>query len=147
MPRPPFAKMLREFQTKFDSEEVCQEYLAACRWSDGFVCPRSAHRRVYESLGRRRWQCLACRHQVSLLGDRIDSKIHKGMALDNDEKPRDRSRTAYPMLESGGTKEVFVRFGLPASSTQGVKYVISQAITVPAARADSAPRSAASQIR
>ena len=71
MPRPPFPKTLCEFQTKFASEEACQEYLAACRWPDGFVCPRCAHRRAYELVGRRRWQCLACRHQVSLTAGTI----------------------------------------------------------------------------
>jgi hypothetical protein len=38
VPRPPFPKTLREFQAKFATEEACQEYLAACRWPDGFVC-------------------------------------------------------------------------------------------------------------
>ena len=28
---------LREFQTKFASEEACQQYLVSCRWPDGFV--------------------------------------------------------------------------------------------------------------
>lgn len=71
MPRPPFPKTLREFQSKFASEEACQEYLAACRWPDGFVCPRCGGRCAYELVKRRRWQCAGCRHQVWLTGGTI----------------------------------------------------------------------------
>ena len=40
----------------------------SARWPapDGFVCPRCAGRRAYAISARRRWQCVACRHQVSL---------------------------------------------------------------------------------
>jgi transposase-like protein len=62
---------LREFQAKFASEEACQQYLAACRWPDGFVCPRCGNRRAYELAKLRRWQCAGCRHQVSLTAGTI----------------------------------------------------------------------------
>src|SRR6266446_3879125 len=71
MPRPPFPKTLREFQSRFANDEACQQYLAACRWPDGFVCPRCGGRRAYELVKRRRWQCAACRHQVSLTSGTI----------------------------------------------------------------------------
>lgn len=71
MARPPFPKTLREFQLQFASEEACQEYLAACRWPDGFVCPRCGGRRAYELAMLRRWQCTGCRHQVSLTAGTI----------------------------------------------------------------------------
>jgi transposase-like protein len=51
---------------KFASEETCHQYLAACRWPDGFVCPQCGQRRAYELANQRRWQCVACQHQVSL---------------------------------------------------------------------------------
>jgi len=57
---------LREFQSKFASEEACQQYLAACRWPDGFVRPRCGNRRAYEVVKFIRWECAGCRHQVSL---------------------------------------------------------------------------------
>jgi len=69
--RPPFPKTLREFQAKFASDEACQQYLAACRWPDGFVCPRCGQRRAYELVQLRRWQCAGCRHQVSLTAGTI----------------------------------------------------------------------------
>src|SRR3989454_5898696 len=68
---PPFPKTLREFQTTFGTEEACQKYLAACRWPDGFVCPRCGQRRAYELVQLRRWQCAGCRHQVSLTAGTI----------------------------------------------------------------------------
>jgi transposase-like protein len=74
VPRPPFPKTLREFQSKFATEEACQQYLAACRWPEGFVCPRCANRRAYELVQLRRWQCAGCRYQVSLTAGTI---LHK----------------------------------------------------------------------
>ena len=47
------------------SIEVCHR-TGACRWPDGFVCPRCGQRRAYELANLRRWQCAGCRYQVSL---------------------------------------------------------------------------------
>lgn len=60
-----------DFQSQFATEEACQEYLAACRWPDGFVCPRCRERRAYRMKEHRRWQCAACRYQVSLTAGTI----------------------------------------------------------------------------
>lgn len=57
---------MRQFQLQFATEAACQEYLAACRWPDGYACPRCGHRRAYRLVKQRRWQCAGCRHQVSL---------------------------------------------------------------------------------
>jgi Transposase zinc-ribbon domain len=61
-----FPKSLREFQSKFATEQACQQYLAACRRPEGFVCPRCGLRRAYELANLIRWQCAGCRYQVSL---------------------------------------------------------------------------------
>jgi transposase-like protein len=66
VPRPSFPKTLRQFQSNFATEEACERYLAACRWPEGFVCPRCGGRRAYDLVNQRRWQCAGCRHQVSL---------------------------------------------------------------------------------
>ncbi len=71
MARPSFPKNLREFQRQFATDEACQDYLAACRWPDGFVCPRCRHARGYRLTTHRRWQCAACRYQVSLTAGTI----------------------------------------------------------------------------
>lgn len=66
MPRPAFPKNLREFQSQFATEEACRTYLTACRWPDGFVCPRCRNLSASELTGLGRWQCARCRRQVSL---------------------------------------------------------------------------------
>lgn len=66
MGRPSFPKNLPEFRRQFATEAACHDYLAACRWPDGFVCPRCTHRRAYGLVALRRWQCAVCRYQVSL---------------------------------------------------------------------------------
>ena len=71
MPYLPFPKTLREFQSKFATEEACQRYLATCRWPEGFVCPRCGNGRAYEMVKVRRWQCTGCRRQVSLTAGTI----------------------------------------------------------------------------
>jgi transposase-like protein len=62
---------LREFQSSFATEEACQKYLAACRWPDGFLCPRCGARKTYELMKLRRWQCAGCRYQASLTAGTI----------------------------------------------------------------------------
>jgi transposase-like protein len=69
--RPAFPKTLRQFQSDFATEEACQKYLAACRWPDGFICPRCGHGRAYELVKQRRYQCAKCRKQISLTSGTI----------------------------------------------------------------------------
>ena len=38
---------LRQFQQQFASEDACAEYLTACRWPDGFRCPRCGQTSAY----------------------------------------------------------------------------------------------------
>jgi transposase-like protein len=62
---------MRDFQRQFATEEACQDYLAASRWPEGFTCPRCGHGRAYRMKQLRRWQCAACRYQVSLTAGTI----------------------------------------------------------------------------
>jgi transposase-like protein len=71
MPRPAFPKTLREFQSMFATEAACQKYLAACRWPDGFICPRCGNQSSYQIVKPQRWQCTRCRYQVSLTAGTI----------------------------------------------------------------------------
>lgn len=57
---------MREFQRQVATEKACQDYLALCRWPDGFACPRCGQPRAYAMKRHRRWQCTGCRYQVSL---------------------------------------------------------------------------------
>lgn len=66
MPRPAFPTSLREFQRQFATEAACRAYLDACRWPDGFRCPRCGGLRAY-LIREGRWrECAQCRYQVSL---------------------------------------------------------------------------------
>lgn len=71
MPRPSFPKTLRQFQSDFATEEACELYLTACRWPDGFSCPRCGHGKAYTLVGLGRQQCGKCRYQVSLTSGTI----------------------------------------------------------------------------
>jgi transposase-like protein len=66
MARPDFPRTLAEFQSRFAAEDHCRRYLVACRWPDGYRCPRCAHAEAYELGTRELFQCRACRHQVSV---------------------------------------------------------------------------------
>ena len=50
----------------FPDEQACLEYLAACRWPDGFRCPRCGHGAAFALPRRRLWQCKACGYQTSV---------------------------------------------------------------------------------
>ena len=65
MGRPDFPKSLKEFQARFRDEEGCRQYLAACRWPEGFRCGQCGAAGAFELPQRRLWQCKACGRQVS----------------------------------------------------------------------------------
>lgn len=60
-----FPRDVREFRDRFDTEEACRQYLAQCRWLDGFECPRCAHHQAYFLESRGLWKCRKCRTQTS----------------------------------------------------------------------------------
>src|SRR3954468_12961583 len=47
MTRPDFPRTLAEFRGRFASEGDCRRYLVACRWPDGFRCPRCGEPDAY----------------------------------------------------------------------------------------------------
>lgn len=60
---------LVEFQSKYGTEESCEQALFQLKWPEGFRCPKcgSSH---YVVVGRRRlplYQCTECRHQTSAI--------------------------------------------------------------------------------
>jgi transposase-like protein len=66
MARPDFPRTLAEFQDRFASEDDCRRYLVACRWPNGFRCPRCGGGDAHELAGRGLLQCRSCRHQTSV---------------------------------------------------------------------------------
>ena len=66
---------LGTFLKRFSNESACQEYLAAQRWKEGYVCPKCGSRHGYR-LKNGRYQCAQCRHQVSVTAGTVLHKTH-----------------------------------------------------------------------
>src|SRR3954471_6777918 len=81
MTRPDFPRTLAEFQGRFASEEDCRRYLLACRWPDGFRCPRCGGAGAYELGERALLQCRACRHQTSATAGTVPHRTHVPLRL------------------------------------------------------------------
>ena len=81
MTRPDFPRSLAEFQDRFSTEEDCRRYLVACRWPDGFHCPRCGGPDARELAGRPLLQCRACRHQTSVTAGTVLHRTHVPLRL------------------------------------------------------------------
>ncbi|MBF0467140.1 MAG: IS1595 family transposase, partial [Nitrospirae bacterium] len=59
---------LLDFQSKFSTEEECEQRLFELRWSDGFVCPRCGHKEYFKLPKRKLYQCKnkECKYQSSV---------------------------------------------------------------------------------
>ena len=68
---------LAEFIQRFPSEDECFEYLAQKRWPEGFRCPKCGHDHAYYLRTCKRYQCTACRHQVSLTAGTVFHKLRQ----------------------------------------------------------------------
>lgn len=79
--RPDFPRTLAEFQSGFATDGHCQRYLVACRWPDGYWCPRCAHAEAYELSTRGLFQCRSCRHQVSVTAGTVLHRTHVPLPL------------------------------------------------------------------
>jgi transposase-like protein len=66
VPRLPYPRNVADFNRMFPDEVACVAYLAACRWPDGFRCPRCGEREAFVLPRRRLWQCKACGLQTSV---------------------------------------------------------------------------------
>jgi transposase-like protein len=65
-----------EFQDRFASEAACLEYLAACRWPEGFVCPGCGGRQAWVLERRHLWQCAGCDLQTSVTAGTVMHATH-----------------------------------------------------------------------
>jgi ISXO2-like transposase domain/Transposase zinc-ribbon domain len=69
--RPPYPRTVAEFKRFFPDERACLDYLTACRWPDGFRCPRCGYHAAFPLPRRRLWQCKSCGYQVSVTAGTI----------------------------------------------------------------------------
>jgi Transposase zinc-ribbon domain/ISXO2-like transposase domain len=72
--RPGFPRTILEFQRRFPDDAACRAYLFESRWPDGFRCPACGSNQATELPRRLLWQCVACRHQVSITAGTV---LHK----------------------------------------------------------------------
>lgn len=66
---------LGTYMKRFSTQAQCQEYLAAMRWKEGYVCPRCGNRHACR-LSNGRYQCAHCRHQASVTAGTVLHKTH-----------------------------------------------------------------------
>lgn len=71
-----FPRSILEFQARFLNEQACLEYLFACRWPDGFICPRRQGQTAWPVSTRKTWECSGCHHQTSLTAGTVLHKTH-----------------------------------------------------------------------
>lgn len=57
---------LAEYQKRFNNEKACREYFYKLRWPNGFRCPKCRGVGCYPIKGRNEYQCIQCRHQISV---------------------------------------------------------------------------------
>jgi len=65
-----YPRTLREFESRFATDEACREYLASLRWPNGFVCPKCCSSGAWWTERGLR-MCSACGHQVSVTAGTI----------------------------------------------------------------------------
>ena len=71
---------LGTYMKQFSTEAQCREYLADLRWKSGYVCPKCGCRHAYR-LANGRYQCVKCRHQVSVTAGTVLHKTHMPLTL------------------------------------------------------------------
>ena len=63
-----------DFQRLFPDDASCRAYLFRSRWPEGFRCPACGSGQATELPKRLLWQCVPCRHQVSITAGTV---LHK----------------------------------------------------------------------
>ena len=66
----------REFRRRFQTGEVCEEYLFQQRWPNGFVCPKCGGSGCYQLRGRREYICKHCHRQSSVTVGTVLHRTH-----------------------------------------------------------------------
>jgi transposase-like protein/ribosomal protein L37AE/L43A len=75
-----YPETLMEFESRFSSEDACEEYLIQIRWPEGFVCPVCAGRKAWRT-GRMLFHCAACGRQISVTAGTIFQGTRKPLRM------------------------------------------------------------------
>jgi hypothetical protein len=75
-----YPRSLKEFESKFATEESCREYLFRMRWPEGFRCPRFSNSGFWP-IGKTLIRCAACRHLTSVTAGTIFQDTHTPLTI------------------------------------------------------------------
>ncbi len=75
-----YPKTIMEFETRFNTEEACRDYLFKLRWPKGFHCPCCMNDKAWP-LNNLLYQCTTCDHKVSVISGTIFHGTHKPLVL------------------------------------------------------------------
>jgi len=75
-----YPKSLIEFETRFNSEEFCRDYLFQLRWPNGFKCPRCGHEKSWP-VSNFFYECAKCKNKVSVISGTLFHGTHKPLVL------------------------------------------------------------------
>ncbi len=65
-----------EWQSRFQTERDCLNYLQELKWPNGFICPQCGHAHAHFIQTRQLYQCSACQHQTSIKAGTLFHRSH-----------------------------------------------------------------------
>ena len=65
-----YPRNIKEFESRFNNQEACRDYLFRLRWPEGFRCPRCGAGKAWPFRSTR-LVCAACGHQTSVTAGTI----------------------------------------------------------------------------
>jgi len=75
-----YPQNIMEFETRFQTEEACQNYLFKLRWPNGFNCPYCGCDKAWP-LKKGTYQCSQCDNKVSVTAGTIFHGTHKPLLI------------------------------------------------------------------
>jgi len=75
-----YPQEIMDFETSFQTEEDCRDYLFHLRWPNGFKCPRCNNNKAWP-LKNALYQCSSCNHKISVIAGTIFHGTHKPLIL------------------------------------------------------------------
>jgi transposase-like protein len=75
-----YPQEIMDFETSFQTEKDCRDYLFRLRWPNGFECPRCNGDKAWP-LRNALYQCSSCNHKISVIAGTIFHGTHKPLIL------------------------------------------------------------------
>lgn len=75
-----YPQNIMDFETRYQTEEACRDYLFQLRWPNGFKCPHCGNNKAWP-LKKAAYQCSQCDRKVSIIAGTIFHGTHKPLTL------------------------------------------------------------------